>query len=73
MQIPARSLVVGNPAKIIKEVSDDMLAWKTEGTKLYQQLPADCQTTLKEVEPLTAPEENRPQQQRNYFTWQEKK
>lgn len=73
MQIPARSLVVGNPAKIIKEVSDDMLAWKTEGTKLYQQLPSDCQATLKEVKPLTEPEENRPQQQRNYFTWQEKK
>jgi phenylacetic acid degradation protein len=50
-----------------------MLAWKTEGTKLYQQLPTDCQQTLKLVEPLTEPEENRPQQQRNYFTWQEKK
>jgi hypothetical protein len=73
MQIPPRSLVVGNPAKIIKDVSDDMLAWKTEGTKLYQQLPSDCQATLKEVEPLTEPEENRPLQQRNYFTWQEKK
>jgi phenylacetic acid degradation protein len=36
-KIPARSLVVGNPAKIIKEVSDDMIAWKTAGTKLYQQ------------------------------------
>ena len=68
-----RSLIVGNPAKKIKEVSDEMLSWKTEGTKLYQQLPADCQATLKEVEPLTSPEENRPQQQRNYFTWQEKK
>ena len=50
--IPKRSLVVGNPAKVIKEVSDDMIAWKTKGTQLYQQLPADCHESLKEVEPL---------------------
>jgi len=51
-KIPKRSLVVGNPAKVIKEVSDDMIAWKTKGTHLYQQLPADCHESLKEVEPL---------------------
>ncbi|WP_452221381.1 acyltransferase [Lacinutrix salivirga] len=51
-KIPKRSLVVGNPAKIIKEVTDEMIAWKTKGTKLYQQLPADCYKSLKEVEPL---------------------
>jgi phenylacetic acid degradation protein len=51
-KIPNRSLVVGNPAKVIKEVSDEMMAWKTKGTQLYQQLPADCQESLKEVEPL---------------------
>ncbi|SDR65987.1 phenylacetic acid degradation protein [Formosa sp. Hel1_31_208] len=50
--IPMRSLVVGNPAKVIKEVSDEMIEWKTKGTQLYQQLPADCQESLKEVEPL---------------------
>src|SRR5262245_52042926 len=42
MKIPRRSLVVGNPAKIIKEVSDEMIAWKTQGTRLYQQLPAEA-------------------------------
>lgn len=47
-----RQLIVGNPAKVIKEVSDEMIAWKTKGTQLYQQLPADCHETLKEVEPL---------------------
>ncbi|MGB3607486.1 MAG: transferase hexapeptide repeat family protein [Psychroserpens sp.] len=52
-KIPKRSLVVGNPAKVIKEVSDDMIAWKTRGTELYQQLPADCHESLKEVEPLS--------------------
>ncbi len=73
MQIPARSLVVGNPAKIIKEVSDEMIAWKTDGTALYQQLPKDCQETLKPCEPLTEIEPNRPIQQATYFKWQEKK
>ena len=51
-EIPRRSLVVGNPAKIIKEVSDEMIAWKSEGTRIYQKLPMDCYATLKEVEPL---------------------
>ena len=50
--IPKRSLVVGNPAKVIKQVSDEMIAWKTKGTQLYQQLPKDCHESLKEVEPL---------------------
>lgn len=52
MQIPTRSLVVGNPAKIIKQVSDEMIKWKTKGTQLYQQLPKECHETLKAVEPL---------------------
>ncbi|MDN3493851.1 acyltransferase [Winogradskyella bathintestinalis] len=50
--IPKRSLVVGNPAKVIKQVSDEMIAWKTKGTQLYQQLPTDCHQSLTEVEPL---------------------
>ncbi|WP_228852429.1 acyltransferase [Aegicerativicinus sediminis] len=52
MLIPKRSLVVGNPAKIIKEVTDEMIAWKTKGTELYQQLPKDCKESLHEVAPL---------------------
>lgn len=51
-RLPARSLVVGNPAKIIRQVSDEMLAWKTEGTKLYQALPQQCFDTLRPCEPL---------------------
>ncbi|WP_323027369.1 transferase hexapeptide repeat family protein [Gelidibacter japonicus] len=50
--IPKRSLVVGNPAKVIKQVSDEMIAWKTKGTQLYQQLPTDCHESLRAVEPL---------------------
>ncbi len=51
-KIPARSMVVGNPYKIIKQVSDEMIAWKTEGTKLYQQLPKQMFKSWKECEPL---------------------
>ena len=40
-KIPHRSVVVGNPAKIVKQVSDEMLQWKTEGTRIYQQLPGE--------------------------------
>lgn len=60
--IPDRKLVVGNPMRIVKEVSDEMLEWKTAGTKLYQQLPADCYDSLKEVEPLRKIPKNRPEQ-----------
>lgn len=74
MNIPPKSLVVGNPAKIIKEVSDEMIAWKTEGTKLYQQLPGDCYQTLKECEPLREIDANRPKTQENLFkTWNDRK
>ena len=51
-KIPARSLLAGNPARIIKQVSDEMLAWKTEGTRIYQQLPRQCHETLRACEPL---------------------
>jgi phenylacetic acid degradation protein len=69
MQVPERKVIVGNPAKIIKEVTDQMIEWKTAGTKLYQQLPADCYATLKPCEPLTEIESNRPKQQDIYKTW----
>lgn len=51
-KIPRRSLVAGNPARIIKEVSDEMMAWKKEGTRLYQQLPQWCFDSLLPCEPL---------------------
>lgn len=69
--IPKRSLVVGNPAKIIKQVSDEMIAWKTKGTALYQQLPADCYESLREVEPLREVPENMKLQEDVYKTLRE--
>ena len=66
-----RSLIVGNPAKVIKEVSDEMIQWKTKGTRLYQQLPQDCFDTLKEVEPLREIPKDRPTQEVFYKTLEE--
>ena len=51
-KIPPRSVVAGNPAKVLKPVSDEMLKWKTEGTQLYQGLPADMRKSWGETEPL---------------------
>lgn len=69
MIIPEKKLVVGNPAKVIKEISDEMMEWKVEGTKLYKQLPADCKATLKPCEPLRELEAGRPIQQDVYKKW----
>jgi phenylacetic acid degradation protein len=66
--IPKRSLVVGNPAKVIKQVTDEMIAWKTKGTQLYQQVPKYCHESLKEVEPLREVPENMKVQDEIYQT-----
>ena len=71
MQIPNRKMVVGNPATIIKEVSDEMIEWKTKGTALYQQLPKECYETLKAVEPLREVPADRPTQESFYKTLEE--
>jgi len=72
-KIPNRKLVVGNPAIIKGNVSDDMLEWKSEGTKFYQELPLECMNTLRECEPLRAIPKDRPPQKTNYKSWEETK
>jgi carbonic anhydrase/acetyltransferase-like protein (isoleucine patch superfamily) len=72
-KIPSRSLVVGNPGKIIKQVSDDMINWKTEGTALYQSLPKEMHESFQQCEPLREVEPNRPSQEVLYKTWNEMK
>ena len=61
-----RSLIVGNPAKKIKEVSDEMIAWKTKGTKLYQNLPKDMFENWKETQPLHKIPDSLPIQSTDY-------
>lgn len=69
MEIPKRKVVVGNPAKIVKEVSDEMINWKTKGTQLYQRLPGQLHNSLKECEPLREEPQDQPDQSANYKTW----
>ena len=71
MQIPERKVVVGNPAKIVKDVTDEMLAWKSDGTALYQQLPSAMRASWKVVEPLREVPADRPAQSAVLRTWNE--
>jgi len=57
--IPPRSLVVGVPAKVARELTDVEIAWKTEATAVYQTLARRGLTGLKPAEALTAVESNR--------------
>jgi carbonic anhydrase/acetyltransferase-like protein (isoleucine patch superfamily) len=69
--IPARSLVVGNPGKIMKQVSDEMIAWKKEGTKLYQQLPNDMYNNAQPCEPLRVEKEDNVIPEKSYTPWKQ--
>ena len=71
--IPARSVVLGNPSKIVKQVTDEMLKWKTDGTLLYQQLPGEMHQGWKACEPLREIPENQKVQSPVYKTWNESK
>jgi carbonic anhydrase/acetyltransferase-like protein (isoleucine patch superfamily) len=68
-KIPPRSLVVGNPAKVIKELSDEMIDWKRKGTALYQQLARDAHQYIKECAPLQVKPEDYPSPTGEYTSW----
>ena len=69
MVIPDRKVAVGSPARVVRDVSDEMLAWKTDGTRLYQSLPAMMRESWKPVEPLREVPTERPTQATSYRTW----
>ena len=58
--VPRRTLVTGAPARVVRELKPEELAWKLTGTREYQQLTVRCLASLKACEPLTAPEPDRP-------------
>lgn len=64
---PARSLVIGVPAKIKRELSDKEIAWKTQGTHEYQQLVGRCHASLFRTEALTEPEADRRRMQVDHY------
>ena len=67
--IPPRSVVVGNPGKIIKKVSAKMLEWKQQGTVIYQQLPAECFNSLKPCKQLLKESKKNISHHENYKSW----
>ena len=67
--IPERKVAVGNPVKIIKDASEEMIAWKSEGTRIYQGLPADCYESLEPCEPLRTIPDDLKIQDPGYSPW----
>jgi phenylacetic acid degradation protein len=59
MQVPPRTLVAGIPARVVREVTPDEVAWKTDATRLYQNLTGRCLATMTETVALTEPEPDR--------------
>jgi phenylacetic acid degradation protein len=59
MNIPPRSLVAGIPARVIRELSDQEIEWKSKGTRVYQELVVRSLKTMKIAVPLTAVEPGR--------------
>lgn len=59
-KIPARSLAAGMPAKVLRELSDQEVAWKLEGTRTYQALTLRSLATMQEVTALAEVEADRP-------------
>ena len=60
MEVPARSLVVGSPAKVARPLSDDEIQWKSAGTAQYQELAVRSMRTMRETEALTELPAERP-------------
>lgn len=59
MQVPPRTLVGGIPAKVMRELNDDEIKWKSVGTGHYQHLAKRYLATSSEVQPLTEVEPDR--------------
>ena len=59
MIVPAKVLVGGMPAKVMRELSEKEMAWKIEGTDLYKTLTVRSLNTLKLCTPLAEVEPNR--------------
>ena len=59
-KVPARTLAAGMPAKLKRELTEQEIAWKREGTETYQDLTRRSLASMTEVTPYTAVESNRP-------------
>jgi phenylacetic acid degradation protein len=59
-EVPPRTLARGVPAKVTRDLTEAGMAWKANGTRVYQDLAVRYRATMCEVEPLAAPESDRP-------------
>jgi phenylacetic acid degradation protein len=59
MVVPPRMLVAGMPARIVRELTEQELRWKVEGTKSYQDLTRRSLATMKATTALAAVEPDR--------------
>lgn len=64
-----RSLIAGHPARLIRQVSDEMIDWKTRGTALYQQLPEDCHLHWQPCEPDQVKRKKQTRKLPDYQSW----
>ena len=62
-RVAPRTLVVGSPARKLRDLTDDEVAWKLEGTRTYQELSRRCRASMVEVAPLSEVEADRPRLQ----------
>lgn len=67
--VPDQVLFAGNPGKVIRPLTEDHVAWKTQGTSIYQALPKECFDTLIPVDPLLRIEPDRPDHETVYNPW----
>ncbi|MBT9385402.1 transferase hexapeptide repeat family protein [Pseudooceanicola sp. CBS1P-1] len=59
MEIPAGHMALGSPAKVIRALSEEEIAWKRAGTGVYRQLAFEAGRKMVPSEPLAAPEPDR--------------
>jgi phenylacetic acid degradation protein len=71
MQVPPNTLVAGTPARIVRELTDEEISWKSAGTQEYVDLAIRCRATLRECAPLAAVEPDRPRLAGDVKTLQE--
>jgi len=62
-KVAPRTLVVGSPARKLRDLTDDEVTWKLEGTQVYQELTKRCMASMVEVAPLSEVEADRPRLQ----------
>jgi phenylacetic acid degradation protein len=58
--VPPAHLVAGVPARVVRPLTAQEIGWKSDGTRAYQQLARRSAATMVEVDPLPAPEPDRP-------------